>query len=110
MAEKNCPLMRAPCAEHRCRWYIQLMGKNPQTGADVNEWGCAVEWLPALLIENSQQQRQTGAAVESLRNESVKNGRLVAVALIEVANAAARPAALQDLNPPPGGAIEHKGV
>ncbi len=29
-------------------------------------------WLPMLMIENSQQQRQTGAAVESFRNEMVK--------------------------------------
>jgi hypothetical protein len=28
--------------------------------------------MPVLLIENSQQQRQTGAAVESFRNEMVK--------------------------------------
>lgn len=34
--------------------------------------GCAITWLPMLLIENSQQQRQTGAAVESFRNEMVK--------------------------------------
>jgi hypothetical protein len=30
-------------------------------------------FLPMLLIENSGQQRQTGAAVESFRNEMVKN-------------------------------------
>ena len=30
---------------------------------------CAVKWIPMLLIENSQMQRQTGAAVESFRNE-----------------------------------------
>lgn len=29
-------------------------------------------WLPIMMIENSQQQRQTGAAVESFRNEMVK--------------------------------------
>jgi len=29
-------------------------------------------WLPVLMIENSQQQRQTGAAVESFRNEMTK--------------------------------------
>jgi len=29
-------------------------------------------WLPVLMIENSQQQRSTGAAVESFRNEMVK--------------------------------------
>ena len=27
--------------------------------------------MPTLLIENSQQQRQTGAAVESFRNETL---------------------------------------
>jgi hypothetical protein len=30
-------------------------------------------WMPMLLIENSQQQRGTGAAVESFRNEMVKS-------------------------------------
>jgi hypothetical protein len=29
-------------------------------------------WMPMLLIENAQQSRQTGAAVESFRNEMVK--------------------------------------
>jgi hypothetical protein len=28
--------------------------------------------MPILMIENSQQQRSTGAAVESFRNEMVK--------------------------------------
>jgi len=28
--------------------------------------------MPVLMIENSQQQRQTGAAVESFRNEMVR--------------------------------------
>jgi hypothetical protein len=32
--------------------------------------------MPILAIENSQQQRQTGAAVESFRNEMVKNNEL----------------------------------
>jgi len=32
--------------------------------------------MPVLMIENSQQQRQTGAAVESFRNEMVKSNDL----------------------------------
>ena len=48
------------------------MGKNPQTGQDVNEWNCAVTWLPMLLIEGSQQTRQAGSAIESFRNEMVR--------------------------------------
>lgn len=108
MADKLCPLLKKACVEHACRWYIQVMGKNPQTGADLNHWGCAVEWLPVLMIENSQQQRQTGAAVESFRNESVKNARQVAAALVEVANAAARPPAHGALKDISAGALEHK--
>ena len=42
-----------------------LEGLHPQTGEDVDHWGCAVTWLPMLTIENSQQQRQTGAVVMS---------------------------------------------
>ena len=48
------------------------MGKNPNTGEDVNRFDCAVTWLPMLLIEGSQQTRQAGSAIESFRNEMVK--------------------------------------
>lgn len=68
-----CPLVKDECLQFKCAWFTQLRGKNPQTGADVDEWGCAITWLPMLMIENSQQQRQTGAAVESFRNEMVKS-------------------------------------
>ena len=40
----------------------------------MDEWQCAVTLMPILLIENSQQQRSTSAAVESFRNETVKQG------------------------------------
>lgn len=51
---------------------MKIRGANPNTGDDVDEWGCSMAWLPVLMIENSQQQRHTGAAVESFRNEMVK--------------------------------------
>ena len=63
-----CPLIKKDCIQTKCAWFTQLRGTNPQTGSEVDEWGCAVSWLPILLIENSQQQKQTGAAVESFRN------------------------------------------
>jgi len=66
-----CPLIQKKCKEHKCKFYIQVMGKNPQTGQDVNEWNCAITWLPMLLIEGSQQTRQAGSAIESFRNEMV---------------------------------------
>lgn len=71
--KSNCPLNNfEPCKQLECAWFIKVVGKNPNTGADVDEWGCAMAWMPILTIENSQQQRQTGAAVESFRNEMVK--------------------------------------
>lgn len=76
-AKTNCPLDNFnPCRQLDCAWFMKVVGKNPNTGADVEEWGCAMAWLPILTIENSQQQRQTGAAVESFRNEMVKNNEI----------------------------------
>ena len=68
---KFCPLIGKDCIGLQCSWFTQIRGNNPQTGEPVDEWGCAVTWLPMLMIENSQQQRQIGAAVESFRNETL---------------------------------------
>jgi len=57
--------------EHDCPKWTHIMGANPQTGEEMNRYGCADSFIPLLLIENSQMQRQTGAAVESFRNEMV---------------------------------------
>ena len=74
---KFCPLIGKDCIQMQCSWFTQIRGNNPQTGEPIDEWGCAVTWLPLLLIENSQQQRQTGAAVESFRNETIKVSQLL---------------------------------
>lgn len=55
-----------------CAWFTKVEGYDMNTGKRVDEWNCTVALLPMLLIENSGQQRQTGAAVESFRNEMVK--------------------------------------
>ena len=80
-----CPLSQKQCIEdgtpvvvdgkaenHACRFWVYVMGKDPQTGADIKQGDCAFAWTPVLLIENSKMQRETGAAVESFRNEMVK--------------------------------------
>lgn len=66
---KSC---RAIVSEHDCPKFVSLKGKDPQTGADIDRHGCVDTFLPFLLIENAQMSRQTGAAVESLRNEIVR--------------------------------------
>ena len=80
-----CPLHKKDVSTvcHKCPWWCRLVGKNPQTEELVDDWRCAIAMLPLLLVENSQQQRATGAAVESLRNNVVRsiateiNGRLI---------------------------------
>mgnify|MGYP003649062773 CR=1 FL=1 len=69
-----CPLHKAPTETvcHKCPLSIQVRGKNPNTGEDADKWACSLSWLPLLMIENSMMQRQTGAAVESFRNEMVQ--------------------------------------
>ena len=56
-----------------CAWFVKVEGYDINTGNRVDEWNCTVSLLPMLLIENSGMQRQTGAAVESFRNEMVKS-------------------------------------
>jgi hypothetical protein len=68
----KCPLLNKKCIKHNCIWYNMLQGKHPQTGADVQEWGCSIAWIPLLLVENSQQMVGVKTATESFRNEMVK--------------------------------------
>jgi hypothetical protein len=67
-----CPLVKKECVGLKCAWFTKVSGLDTNTGAQVDEYQCAIAWLPLLLIENSGQQRQTGAAIESFRNEMVR--------------------------------------
>lgn len=71
--QANCPLDSfKPCRKLDCAWFLKIKGKDPQSEQEIEDWGCSMAWLPIMMIENSQQQRHTGAAVESFRNEMVK--------------------------------------
>lgn len=86
-SKANCPLDGfKPCRQLECAWFMKIAGTNPNTGKEVEEWGCSMAWIPMLMIENSQQQRQTGAAVESFRNEMVKNNEVGQRVLLAAAN------------------------
>jgi len=84
MASNYCPLIKKKCKEHGCKFFIQVYGKDPQTGLDINGWDCAITWLPTLLLEGSQQTRQAGAAIESFRNEVVKTQSLIDISGAQV--------------------------
>ena len=84
--ENFCPLLQKDCIQLKCAWFTQVQGQNPQTGKPIEEWACSITLLPLLLIENSQQQRQTGSAIESFRNESIKGSALIAKTISEKLN------------------------
>ena len=81
----KCPLLNKKCIKHQCVWNNMLQGKNPQSGANVQEWGCSIAWIPLLLVENTGKQIQTNSAVESFRNEMVK-ANMVTLALVDQKN------------------------
>ena len=80
----DCPL-GAKCEElkveggktvlHRCPWYVQVRGVDVNTGQETGTWGCAIAWMPALMINTANESRKGVAATESFRNEMVKQGR-----------------------------------
>lgn len=65
-----CPFWRKSMAKScpTCPMWVKIRGKNSNTGEDIDGFNCAIAWGPMLLIENSQKQRETGAAIESFRN------------------------------------------
>ena len=69
----------------RCAWYTKILGEDPQTGKEIEDWGCAMAWMPTLQIEMSRTNRGQTAALESFRNETVK-GQAEFNSLIEKRN------------------------
>lgn len=79
----DCPL-GAKCEEvknvdgkqvlFRCPWYTQVKGYDANAGKETDHWGCAIAWMPTLMINTANESRQGAAATESFRNEMVKQG------------------------------------
>ena len=74
---KMCPLLKGDCVEHGCKFYVHLIGNNPQTGAPEDKFDCTFAFLPILLIENSQMQRQTHGELNSFRNEIEQGAQML---------------------------------
>jgi hypothetical protein len=97
-----CPLIKKDCIGLTCAWYTRVQGVDVNTGNQVDSYECAISWLPMLLVENSGQQRQTGAAVESFRNEMVRSNEksqeiLIATSKISQIKNKEEPKLIQDI-------------
>jgi len=70
--KNGCPLHNfEPCKQLDCAWFTKLAGKNPQGQKEIEEWGCAVTFMPILMVANTNSNTRTQAAVESFRNKMV---------------------------------------
>ena len=73
-----CPL-GSTCEEavdgviKRCAWYTKMVGLDPNTGKEVDDWACSMAWMPMLQVEMSKTNRGQTEALESFRNETVKS-------------------------------------
>ena len=65
---KKCPLLKKSCIEHDCAWYIHLIGKDPNTGKEKDEFACSVALLPTLMINVANETRMGNASVVDFRN------------------------------------------
>lgn len=63
-----CPFSKGKCKQTECKFWIHLLGKNPQGTDTIDTFDCAISFLPILLVENAQMARQNAAAIESTRN------------------------------------------
>lgn len=63
-----CPLIKKKCVGAKCRFWTHLLGKNPQTEGTIDKFGCAIEFLPILLVENAQMVRQGAASTDKVAN------------------------------------------
>lgn len=76
----KCGYDKKECIKEKCEFYTHLIGKDPQGTATIDKWGCAVSWLPILLVEVAQMNRGVSQAIESFRNEAVNiNGVATAI-------------------------------
>jgi hypothetical protein len=85
-----CPILRKECVGLKCAWFTKVEGYDINSGKQIDEWNCAMTFIPMLLIENSGMSRQTGAAVESFRNEMVKSNDTMHQIFLDAADRAAR--------------------
>lgn len=81
-----CPVMKEMCVSGRtkgmvvdkdgiqpqCRFWTHLYGKDPQSDKTIDQWDCAISWMPILGAEVSQKNNQTGASVDKMVNTFVK--------------------------------------
>jgi len=74
IVEREVTENKKPMSEtcHLCPMWAMVRGADPQTGADIDRWDCAIALTPQMTMQAALNVRQVQAATESFRNEMVK--------------------------------------
>ena len=57
--------------EYKCAKWVQVLGKNPQTGKEESYFACQDKMAHLLQLEFNKRMNELGAAIESMRNGMV---------------------------------------
>jgi len=72
--DKFCPRLTqnikkpVPCQKHACEFYTHVIGKDAQTGKDIDEWACVDIIQMRLTINLTQKMLQSTASVDKVNN------------------------------------------
>jgi hypothetical protein len=69
--------MRGDCVEKKCRFWTHLYGKDPQSDQTIDKFGCAIEFLPVLLVENAQMIRHAAASTDKVANQVFAGNKIL---------------------------------
>jgi hypothetical protein len=74
MPGKNfCPLLKKTCIEGKCKFWRHILGKDPQTGAELDIQDCSLALLPKIMLNVGKQINDLGGSIDSFRNEQSLN-------------------------------------
>lgn len=82
-----CPLLKEPCRQLGCNWFISMRGINPNTGEEIDDWRCTMAFLPLMVMEGASQTRQAGASIDMLRKEVDKRANDAALGIAHARSA-----------------------
>ena len=79
MVDYTCPYTghKKLCSKIRdmCPKWVFFIGKDPNTGQEVQQYDCADRWQIRMMMEIAQEARQGAAATESFRNVMLELNR-----------------------------------
>lgn len=67
----------------KCRQWVHLYGKDPQSEKMIDQFDCSFAWVPVTTIEGSQMTRQLTSTLDAHRSEMQQNFGQVAKAVTD---------------------------